>query len=284
MKLKQTILIFLLISACASKDTIRKNFIESQEYIEVQSKIKEKYDSYKTTPDHLKIIYSYFDTADTELDNCIQLNTRIESLKKSPSAGKTIPKICIELGKYSFEKAFKKAQEQFFTVEFINMYSQSQSASDFNLNDFLKKISIIHNENCDILAANELKNTIDLHVENKHQSNRMKISAGLMAFSNALKSSSSNQSNSSYQSSTSNSGGCLGDYNCPTGLRCMKPSGQSEGFCAEPVNSFGTIDYKSKYRGYGTSLNGQSCNSTFDCPIGFTCKALPTASAGICSK
>lgn len=72
----------------------------------------------------------------------------------------------------------------------------------------------------------------------------------------------------------SQSGGCRSDYECSSGLKCIKAPLNSTGVCLQPVNEFGTPSYPSLPNPNSVlpnyNLTGQ-CQFDTDCSIGFKC-------------
>jgi hypothetical protein len=80
------------------------------------------------------------------------------------------------------------------------------------------------------------------------------------------------------------SAGCLSDYSCQHGERCVKAPYQNRGYCAREVNQYGTPTYSppdsnSVYPG------GQGqCGFDTDCPVGFYCAIQSGALRGACLR
>ncbi|MBJ2128043.1 sel1 repeat family protein [Alteromonas sp. IB21] len=73
--------------------------------------------------------------------------------------------------------------------------------------------------------------------------------------------------------SESNNRGCLSDYSCPYGQKCIKEPYSTRGVCAVPVNNYGTPAYTppSSDSINIRSYNDAQCQTNMDCPIFFRC-------------
>ncbi len=74
-------------------------------------------------------------------------------------------------------------------------------------------------------------------------------------------------------SNNSNSIGCLSDYSCPYGQKCIKELYSTRGLCAAPVNEYGNPTYTQPSSDSINirSYNDAQCQTNMDCPLMFRC-------------
>lgn len=74
-------------------------------------------------------------------------------------------------------------------------------------------------------------------------------------------------------SSNSNNSGCLSDYSCPYGQKCIKELYSTRGICAAPVNEYGNPTYTQPSSDSINirSYNDAQCQTNMDCPLFFRC-------------
>lgn len=74
-------------------------------------------------------------------------------------------------------------------------------------------------------------------------------------------------------SNNSNINGCLSDYSCPYGQKCIKELYSTRGICAAPVNEYGNPIYTQPSSDSINirSYNDAQCQTNMDCPLFFRC-------------
>ena len=75
---------------------------------------------------------------------------------------------------------------------------------------------------------------------------------------------------------------CASDFNCGYGQHCVKERFAARGVCMDAVDSGGTRTFDGPRRDSININDGSrsSCDSNYDCPIGFECNK----NAGVCVR
>lgn len=79
--------------------------------------------------------------------------------------------------------------------------------------------------------------------------------------------------------------GCINDFSCDFGEKCLKPEGgvSVEGICAKVVNKFGGQDFNYQ-KTTDWSAKVKACQSQFDCQFGESCLKKNHEIKGVCVK
>jgi len=66
--------------------------------------------------------------------------------------------------------------------------------------------------------------------------------------------------------------GCLSDFQCSFGMRCMKPAMNLRGTCMKQVNEYGVQQWVGPRTDGGMGLGKGQCDVAHPCSIGFSCE------------